>query len=571
MNVVQHFLLRLVRMLLDLWCHVYGGIFFPSKRGRIPAFTQRLLLKPAHELADLIRTGEVKSETVVRAHIARIREVNPLINAIIDERFEAAIADAQRIDQEIERELSMDEEEDGSFVTSFSSDASGSTIVVTNTSAGGSSSLSGQRQRVSQLPLVGIPFSCKDSFPIKGMRCAAGLPQNKDFRPDHDAHVIANMRAAGAIPIVVGNVPEMLIWWTAENKSFGRTNNPYDLARIAGGSSGGDCALISAGGALLAVGSDIGGSIRIPCCMCGIFGHKSTRGIVSADGKIPPLLPSREAYFSMGPMARFATDLKPMLKAMAGPSIKDSLPHVDDDVDFSAVSVFYMLDDEDPFKTPVTGQVRRAILTAVQHFSSNFKSPIKQVTFPDFRSTAKIFLSALSQSGGDAMIKTIHSGCPGQLNVYTEIAKCLVRCSPHTLHILLFSLMQHIMPGRDSKWVRDGVALGQRLKQEVEDLMENKCATKQAILIMPSYPTAVPKHGTTIPQNGNISYFTILNILGLPVTQVPIGLDDKSKTPLGIQVATTAFNDHVSLAAAVQLEKVFGGWVPPAPFINHAH
>lgn len=569
MNFVHYWILRIVRWLLDLWCDVYAGLKFPDQKGRIPPFTERLLLKPAHELADLIRTGKVTSESVVRAHIARIREVNPLVNGMVDERFEAAIADARKIDQEIERELSLDsvpeeDVDDGSFVTSLTASAiDGSTIVTTNNSL--------REKRFTKLPLIGVPFSCKDSFPIKGMICATGLPQRKDFRPDQDAEVISNMRAAGAIPIVVGNVPELLIWWTAENKSFGRTNNPYDLSRIAGGSSGGDCALLSSGGTLLAVGSDIGGSIRIPCCMCGVFGHKTTSGIVSAAGKLPPLLPSREPFFGMGPMTRFATDLKPMLKAMAGPGIRDRLPHLDDEVDFSQVTVYYMLEDGDPFKTPVCPQVKQAILSAVQHFSANFKSPIKQVTFPDFRSTSRIFLSNMKAGGGDPVIKIINEGCPGTLNVYTEFLKGLIGWSVHTLHILLFALVTHSLPDKDSKWVKEGIALGHRLKREVEELMGSKCSTPHAVLILPSYPTSVPKHGTTIPRNGNISYFTILNLLGLPATQIPIGLDKKTGTPLGIQVATKGHSDQVSIAAAVHLERLFGGWVPPAPFLHHAH
>ena len=545
MNFLLSSLLTFVRWFLDAGCRVYGSVFWPSARGRIPPLTERLILKPAHEVADLIRKGEVRSEDVVRAYINRIKEVNPLINAVVDERFEAAIADAKKIDEQVESELSA--LEDGSFVTSLTGSLT-------------------REKRITLLPLLGIPFTCKDSFAIRGMICSAGLPQKKDFRPDFDASVIRNMRAAGAIPLVVGNVPEMLIWWTAENKSFGRTNNPYDLSCICGGSSGGDCSLLSSGAAILSVGSDIGGSIRIPCCMCGVFGHKTTPAVISADGKIPALVPAREPYFSMGPMTRFATDLKPMVKAMAGSAIS-KMPHIDDPVDFSKVKIFYMLDDEDPMKTRVNWQIKQSILKAVSHFNTEFKSPIQQVTFPDFRQTAKIFLSTMAQTGGDSMITQISEGGP-QLNVYTEFLKSLVGLSAHTKHILMFSLLQHLLPGKDSKWMRDGVALGKKLKKELHDIL-NSNAAGHSILIMPSYPEHVPKHGTTIPKNANISYFTILNLLEVPATQVPIGLDKENGTPLGIQVATSAFNDHVSIETAVHLERLFGGWVPPAPFLNH--
>lgn len=177
------------RLILNILCDVYAAIFWPDRKGAIPAFTDRLLLKPATEVAALIRSGKLTSEAVVRAYIKRCKEVNPLTNSIVDERFDEAIEDAKAIDAAVKAELAGEKPE-------------------------GTESLLDKE-------LLGVPFGCKDSFAIKGLRWTAALPQRKDVRAPKDAQVIANLRAAGCIPIVVGNVPEMLLWWTADNKTFG--------------------------------------------------------------------------------------------------------------------------------------------------------------------------------------------------------------------------------------------------------------------------------------------------------------------------------------------------------------
>lgn len=313
----------------------------------------------------------------------------------------------------------------------------------------------------------------------------------------------------------------------------------------------------------MSVGSDIGGSIRIPCCMCGVFGHKTTSGVISNEGKYPPMLESRNRYFSLGPMTRFATDLKPMLKAMAGEQISLKLPHLDDPVDFGKLNIYYMLDDEDPLKTRVESDIKDAIVRIVSHFNHTFKCRMKQVTFKDFRYTTKIFLASMQETGGDPMIKLINDGNRGNLNVHYEFTKALFGFGSHTLHVTLFSLLQHYLPPPGSKFSIEGVKMRDKLSHELDNLLGNN-----GILILPAYPTDPPKHGTTIPNNPNIGYFTILNLLGLPATQVPIGLSKKG-LPLGIQVAANKYNDHFTLAMAEEIEKLLGGWVPPSPFINH--
>lgn len=142
----------------------------------------------------------------MRSYIKRGLAVNPQINAIIDNRFDDAIKDAIEVDKKVQQELNGEASGDG--------------------------------HRVIDLPLLGVPFSVKDSISVKGLKLTAGLIYRKNEVAAEDAEAVSNLRKAGAIPIVITNVPETLLWYDADNKLFGRTNNPYDLSRIPGGSSG---------------------------------------------------------------------------------------------------------------------------------------------------------------------------------------------------------------------------------------------------------------------------------------------------------------------------------------------
>lgn len=184
--------------------------------------------------------SQLRSEDVVRAYIQRIREVNPLINAVVEERFAAAIEEAKKADELI---------------------ASAQTIWLIKT-----------------YPLLGVPFTVKESCALKGAPLTGGSLPRRSVRASVDGEAVANLRASGCIPLLVSNTPEYCLSWESYNHVTGRTLNPYDSRRTAGGSSGGEGALIGAGASLFGVGSDVAGSIRVPSLFNGIFGHKPTAG-----------------------------------------------------------------------------------------------------------------------------------------------------------------------------------------------------------------------------------------------------------------------------------------------------
>jgi amidase len=169
-------------------------------------------------------------------------------------------------------------------------------------------------------PLLGIPMTVKEAHWVAGLPTTWGMEMWKDWTAPVDAVGIQRVKAAGAVILGKTNVPPMLADWQSDNPVYGRTNNPWNLARTAGGSSGGSAAALAAGYVPLEFGSDIGGSIRVPAAFCGVYGHKPSYGIVPLRGHTPPGIDGYNVVLAVvGPMARTAADLELALDAMAGP------------------------------------------------------------------------------------------------------------------------------------------------------------------------------------------------------------------------------------------------------------
>src|SRR6202008_2366793 len=171
-------------------------------------------------------------------------------------------------------------------------------------------------------PLLGIPMTVKESYNVAGLPTTWGFPPHKDFRPGEDALSISRVKEAGGVILAKTNVPLVLGDWQSYNDIYGTTNNPYDLGRTPGGSSGGSSAALAAGYGPLSLGSDIGGSLRVPAFHCGVYAHKPTFALVPIRGHTaPPLppLPFNRDLSVIGPMARGAADLSLLLDVMAGP------------------------------------------------------------------------------------------------------------------------------------------------------------------------------------------------------------------------------------------------------------
>jgi amidase len=175
--------------------------------------------------------------------------------------------------------------------------------------------------------LLGLPMTLKESINVTGLGTTCGVPEWKTFVSQHDAPATARLRGAGAVLLGKTNVPPMLADWQSANPCYGRTNNPWDLGRTPGGSSGGSAAALAAGLSALEVGSDIGGSIRVPAAFCGVYGHRPSETLLPKSGQFPfPPLPNAAVVMGVqGPLARSADDLDLALSILAGPDVGEDV------------------------------------------------------------------------------------------------------------------------------------------------------------------------------------------------------------------------------------------------------
>ena len=207
---------------------------------------KQLLTYSASQLAKIIKDQEVSSEDIVKLHIDQIKKVNPFLNALIKDRFTEAINEAIAADKLIK-----------------------------------------SRAKEELPPFIGVPCTIKESFAFTGMPNVSGLVSRKGLIQKEDAETVNRLIRAGFIPLGVTNTSELCLWMETNNQVYGRTNNAYDQTRTAGGSSGGEGAIVAAGGSPFGLGSDIWGSIRSPAFFNGVFGHKPTGGLVPSTGHFP--------------------------------------------------------------------------------------------------------------------------------------------------------------------------------------------------------------------------------------------------------------------------------------------
>ena len=270
--------------------------------------TNDIIYASAKTMAQAIQDKEVSAVELVDAHLARIDEVNPALNAVVQLAAERARADAVEADAALARGESLG-------------------------------------------TLHGVPFTLKDSIDTEDVITTGGTLGRKDYVPDADATVTARLRAAGAILLGKTNTPELTFAGETDNLVYGRTNNPFDLSRAPGGSSGGAGAIVCCGGAAFDIGSDTGGSVRGPAHYCGITGIKPNSGRVPRTGHIVPHgLGALDSLTQNGPMARYVEDLALIMPIISGPDWSDPfimpVPLGDPaDVDINGLRVCFYTDN----------------------------------------------------------------------------------------------------------------------------------------------------------------------------------------------------------------------------------
>lgn len=450
-----------------------------------------------------------------------MKQVNPLLNCVVDERFTDALKEAAQADELI---------------------ASGKHT---------------EQVLEEKWPFLGVPISTKDCIAVKDMKHTSGLYARRDNRSKEDADAIALMRAAGAIPFALTNVSELCMWWESSNKVHGRTRNPYDTNRIVGGSSGGEGTIQGACASPFGLGSDIGGSIRMPAFFNGVFGHKPSMNIVSNTGQFPiPFCDEQNSFLGIGPMCRYAVDLKPVLKIIAGD--KARLLRLDEPVDLDNIRYFYQVGDGGGLLvSPMDADQTEAMNKVVKHLDNTAVHKPKKLDIEEFKQSTAIWFANMRDNSGKGFAHQM-ANMDGNIDCWTELLKCFVGMSKHTFVGIVTSIV-------DSKSIKYGgskhrylVEKRNKLRAQIEKLLG-----EDGVLLYPTHPTVAPYHNEPLTRSINFSYTAIFNCLGFPSTAVPLGLGAKEGLPTGVQVVANFNQDRLCLAVAAKLERAFGGWVPP--------
>lgn len=506
-----------IHSIIDYIIDLFFSFFYDdSKQTQIPVVKEPFLMESALSLAERIRNKEVSAEMVVQGFIDRICEVNSLINSVVDERFEVALQEARDADV---------------FLASTTLTA---------------------EELKHQKPFLGVPFTTKDSTAVQGVRQTLGLVSRRNVKATEDADVVILLKKAGGILIAVTNIPEYNLWCESRNNVYGQTLNPYNTTRTVGGSSGGEASIIAASGSPMGIGTDIGGSIRMPAFYCGIFGHKPTTGLTPTKGLSKRTGHEENTMVTAGPMCRYAQDLLPFLQVMVGNNI--SQLQLNAEVSLIDIQFFYMEESGDLRSSIVCEEMRRALQRAVSHFQDISRSPVQKVKFSDMRYSFKLWRYWMTREPFD-LAKELADG-KGTVSVWKELPKKLLGQSDFTFASIMNLVNRYMLPQENSEWAESTT---ERLLSEIlEKLGEN------GILLYPSHPFPAVYHYSSILRPYNFGYWAVFNVLKLPVTQVPMGLS-KDGLPLGIQVVAAPYKDHLCIAVAKELQKAFGGWVPPFP------
>jgi fatty acid amide hydrolase 2 len=472
--------------------------------------TSALLERSATDLAGSIRSGELTSREVVEAHIERIERVNPRINAVVAERFDDARADADAADERAS---------DGAELA----------------------------------PLHGVPCTVKESLAFEGLPNAAGLVSRGEHRPAQSSTVVERIRVAGAIPLGVTNTSELTLWVETENRLYGRTSNPYDQARTAGGSSGGEGAIVGSGGSPFGLGTDFGGSIRLPAFFNGVFGHKPTAGLVPLTGHDPSVEGDSAPFAVCGPLARRAEDLMPALRAIAGPDgsdpiVEDVQLHDPADVTLAGMRV---LVSESATLAPTTPQLAAARERAAGALAAA-GAKVESLRMRSMLRALEIYLATIGAAAEITLEQLLSDAGVERL----DTRALLRRGGPHTVATRVAVIAERLAARAPERRSRKVLAARDAWIKELCDTIGD------GVLLHPPAPNVAPKHGRTVGRLWWIQPMLVFNLAGLPATQVPLGLNDKG-LPLGVQVAAGPGRDHTSIAVALELERVFGGWVPP--------
>ena len=379
-------------------------------------------------------------------------------------------------------------------------------------------------------PIDGIPFSIKDSIEVAGTVCTAGTIGFRHAPPSkRDATLVARLRAAGAIPLARTNLPDLLFAFETDNLIHGRTNNPYDLTRTCGGSSGGEAALIAAGGSPLGLGSDAAGSVRLPAHFCGIAALKPTSGRLARTGHVPPAGGWIEALWQIGPMARRVADLQILMPILLGGDGEDhtvvEMPFTGGKIADTA-RVAYFVDNGIASPDAETAAVVRDAAAALG--ASECRPPLIEQSYD-------LEMGLIGVDGGDGLRSYLKS--IGSTETHPLLEGWLGKLGAYRVSVGGFAELWE-------RWWQFRAAM-HAFMQDFDAILSPVCATP-----------AIP-HGTSTEERAfrGFSYTMTYNVLGWPAVVVRRGWSSAG-LPIGVQIACRPWEERLALDLAARVEAV---------------
>jgi amidase len=476
--------------------------------------------RTAGELVKALADRKISARELLDAAISRIEALDPKINAVVVRDFDRARKAADEADVALSR---------------------------------------GERR-----PLLGLPMTVKEQFGVAGLPTTWGDPQAKDWKAEVDALAVQRLRAAGAVILGKTNVPLFLRDWQSYNEVYGTTNNPWDVSRSPGGSSGGGAAALAAGFVPLEFGSDIGGSLRAPAHFCGVFSHKPSLDLVPQRGAGPPrtpAIPARGDLAVIGPMARSAADLALALEVTAGPDelsegigYKLALPPPRHEklAEFRVLVI-----DKHPL-CPTAASVTAALNGLADRLGKVGCTILREsAKLPDLAQTARIYRELLSASFSADITPEVRERAEAAAKSLSADDQSL---SAEQVRGLTISHPEWIRKSR----IRGGLrARWLGLFREVD------------LVLCPPMPTPAFPHdhspqfarkleidGAQVPYNDQSVWAGIAILNGLPATTAPNGRSE-SGLPIGVQIIGNYLEDRTTIAFAGLIEREFGGFTPP--------
>ena len=472
-----------------------------------------LLTQPATHLLALLNTRRISAFELAELHLARIAQLNPKLNAIIDFDPDLVLRQARAADN-----------------------------------------ATGNRG-----PLHGLPLTIKASIAVAGHRCETGSLLNRNHRPTQDAETVQRLRAAGALILGVTNCPEFLMAYETDNHLYGKTNNPWDLERTSGGSSGGESAAIAAGFSAGGLGSDGGGSVRTPAHFTGICALKPTPGRIPAAGHLPPCNGPFALLSTIGPMARTIADVDLLFRVVSGPLDTDPLAAP---VPYRAIPAASLLETrigilEDDGQTglgPATPETRQAVRAAAEALrSQGFRvEPVPASLLAALEAARKLWWILFVRCGA-MLLEHDAQGREADL-------------SPTFLDFLTYAHADPRLTGPEilAAWARIDETRANLLNEmsSLPILLTPVCA-------IPAFPHGERQwtvEGRPLAYLDAMRYTQWFNLLGAPAAVVPIAHSPEG-LPIGVQIAGRPYADELVLAIAQALEtspnRAFGYTPPP--------